>query len=185
MGCIATASSLPSTMDGASDRKVIGRDPIGYFGSKWNLSEALRGRTLTAIDPDGLVPSKTVVTKKIPSITGDPLSNPTQPGIQITELHEHIGACGQVDWTVKLWKTLPFRPSGSFWVQHVKIEKVKTDCAGKPIVAPYSNGQSSIEYWEAVQISSSGTSFSRRVHIRSSRMTLLESVRRKLHEGNC
>jgi hypothetical protein len=36
--------------------RFMGRDPIGYWGSKWGLHHFLKGRVLTKLDPTGLVP---------------------------------------------------------------------------------------------------------------------------------
>jgi hypothetical protein len=117
------------------------------------LFEYLGSSPLEKVDPDGYYPRKTNVTKKIPNITGDPLANPSQPGIQISELMENIGPCGKVDWVVKFWKTLPYNPLGSFWVQHITMSRSKTDCSGTKLPSKFSNGKESIEFWEAVQIS--------------------------------
>lgn len=161
-GCRLSAMPRPksngqaSLRDGTYDESVrlgtCSRDPIGLLFSD-SLYDYLASGPLAMVDPDGYYPRKTVVTNKVPDISGDPLANPSQPGIQISDLFEIIGPCGQVDWAVKFWKTLPYNPKGSFWVQHVQMTFSKTDCAGKALPSIISNGKGSIEYWEARQIS--------------------------------
>jgi RHS repeat-associated protein len=57
--------------------RFCSRDPIGYFGSQWNLQQYVYGRALTLFDPSGLQPPGTMPPTTAPGGPTFPIPGPT------------------------------------------------------------------------------------------------------------